>query len=318
VSVLLSTALAQGADSIANGLLPEEVVAGFEHRVDAMFRAESGRPLVRFKKLPPLEPGCWNFAKIAQDRPDYRNLKYNGLTPAGHYRGWNAYFVAYCRERARKGMLIEMMSGIYNFYDSGDSHVRQAAGMFLDLYFAYWAEEQIDGISGGGILRDSYCDPSFIMGTPMCLARPLGDWSANSAKNRWQGVIFAGEHDARIVAVVRPTDNQVAMNQFWSVQSKGSLITQKLKECKGGAEMIVWMSKAGLSSPVEEDGVVFVEAAGAYAAVRVMRGGFKWMKAKFDTERFIPETSTMILNADYNSGIVTISKGERKKVLDFH
>jgi len=52
---------------------------------------------------------------------------------------------------------------------------------------------------GGGILRYSYCDPAFIMGTPMTAARPLEDWAAISAQNRWQGLIFAGEHDARIV-----------------------------------------------------------------------------------------------------------------------
>ena len=90
---------------------------------------------------------------------------------------------------------------------------------------------------GGGILRYSYCDPAFIMGTPMTEARPLEDWAAISTQNRWQGVIFAGEHDARIVPIVRPKDNRVAMNAQWSVQSKGSLITQKLKHHKDGAEM---------------------------------------------------------------------------------
>ena len=113
---------------------------------------------------------------------------------------------------------------------------------------------------GGGILRYSYCDPAFIMGTPMTAARPLEDWAAISSQNRWQGVIFAGEHDARIVPIVRPKDNRRALNAQWSVQSKGSLITQKLKHHKGGAEMIVWMSNDGLSVPVEEDGIVFVEA----------------------------------------------------------
>jgi hypothetical protein len=254
----------------------------------------------------------------------------------------------------------------------------------------------------GGILRYSFCDPSFIMGTPMTPARPLGDWAAISAQNRWQGVIFAGEHDARIVPIVRPEDNRVALNAFWSVQRKGTLITQKLRYNQGGAEMIVWMSKEGLSTPVEENGVVFVEAGGAYAAIRVAKDGFKWrndalggsgpdkithttppgrmmflnneyapvilevmaksdvksfdaFKAKvkacelsfdgpvlnyrtiysdrltFDTSaREVPSINgqpvnyapkkvfeSPFLNAEWNSGIVTITKGKRKKVLDF-
>ena len=454
----------------------------------------------------------WHFSKLARNLPEYRNLKFDdGATAEDHYRAWNEYFIAYCRERARKSLCIEMMSdgynatlirGFYNFYDFGDPPVQRSAKMFLDLYFAYWAQEQIGGhmggggsrrkgekafyqnrdhgnaplawfyfaigkqptvngqdvnaalsayrpptvvadiasdvkgrgryevrqrtqglgkqghsfpmvavaskapnqlrTDGGGILRYSFCDPAFILGTPMTEARPLSDWVAISAQNRWQGVIFAGEDDARIVPLVRPEDNKVVLNAQWSVQSKGSLITQKLKYHKGGAEMNVWMSEKGLSAPVEEDGVVFVEAEGAWAAIRVSDGGFTWkdgsytvkaedgstrktppgrimalkdeyapvilevmaksdldsfdtFKAKvkgcemsmdgailryttiysdlltFDTSfektpsingkpvNYAPKKvfESPFLNADYNSGIVTISKGKRKKVLEF-
>lgn len=44
-------------------LTPEAVVAGFEQRVDAMFRAESGKPLVRAKKQKPLDPGRGNYVR---------------------------------------------------------------------------------------------------------------------------------------------------------------------------------------------------------------------------------------------------------------
>ena len=96
------------------------------------------------------------------------------------------------------------------------------------------------------------------------------------------------------------------MNAQWSVQSKGSLITQKLKHHKGGAEMIVWMSKEGLSTPVEEDGVVYVEAEGAYAAIRVAKGGFKWMAGEFKTDRFVPENATVIPNDEYAPVILEV------------
>jgi hypothetical protein len=454
----------------------------------------------------------WHFAKYAKDMPEYRNKKCDdGATLAQHFKVWNEYFVEYCRERARKGICVEMRSdgyntklikGFYNFYDFGDEDVKRAAGMILDLYFAYWAEEQIVGhmggggsrikgnnaftqirkhgnavlawlyfamgeqpelsgheinallseyrppavivdiardtmgrgtyeirqrvqglgeqgdtfphmdrpdqqpnkfhINGGGLLRYSYCNPSFIIGTPMAAARPLADWVAISSQSRWQGVIFAGEHDPRIVPIPRAKDNRVAFNQFWSVQSKGSLITQKLKTSKGAAEMMVWISKNGLDKPVEEDDVVFVEAPGAYAAIRVSKGGFKLeeqvfkgtreegtsyttppayvmtpaneyaplileVMSKSDVKSFADfkarvkasslkmdgpvlhfrsiygdamtldtsyqETPTIngepinyapkkvfdspFLQADYNSGVVTISKGDREKVLDF-
>ncbi|MDD7985155.1 hypothetical protein PQO01_09355 [Lentisphaera marina] len=491
---------------VAQAATPEEVIAGFDARVEQMFKAESGKPLVRDKKYPPIKPGrgnrvrwysysmvayaarclylneslepanaalvenaqhyldhpkdindresfhwhasevmrllemygpkgtespgrlsqetvdiclkpifmyadqfsnrweykksktwhiyesenhhamsfstCWQFARIARNHPDYKNVKYaGGLTPAQHYEAWNNYFITYCRERAKKGLFIEMMSGgynstlikgIYNFYDFGEPEVKRAAGLLLDLYFAYFAQEQIDGIQGGGksriyyeqglpselvsgikelvwyyfgigevphvsghdlnaalsdyrppavvadlvldvkgrgryevkqfprglgqsgdrnpyrmmvdnggIQRYSYCDPSFILGTPMVAARPLEDWAAISSQNRWQGVIFSGETPSRIVPIPRPIDNRVALNGFWSVQRKGCLITQKLKSNRGAAEMIVWMSQDGLSEPVDEEGVIFVEAPGAYAAVRVGQNGYTLSEEDF-------------------------------------
>jgi hypothetical protein len=41
--------------------------------------------------------------------------------------------------------------------------------------------------------------------------------------------------------------------------------------------MRVWFSGEGLSAPSEERGWVFAEARGAYAAVRVVRGGTRWV-----------------------------------------
>jgi len=102
----------------------------------------------------------WYFAKLAKDHPDYQNLTYAGtLKPAGHYEKWNQYAITYFRERAKKGMLIERMSGkynsslmkgVYNMYDFGNDDVKAAAGKFLDLFFAYFSQEQFDGIQGGG------------------------------------------------------------------------------------------------------------------------------------------------------------------------
>lgn len=328
---------------------------------------------------------CWHFAKLARDREAFQSLTYDDRASVDkHDHAWNRYIPAYCLERARKGVCVEMMSdhynwalvkGFFNIYDFGDPQVRQAAGMFLDLFFAYWAQEQINGVQGGGrsriyfhealqgnlepgiapvawlyfgmgeqppvhgfyvnaalsgyrppavvvdialdvagrgryevrqraqglgtrgrstarvnegdvpnrlrtdgggIIRYSYCDPAFILGTPMCQARPLEDWTAISAQNRWQGVIFADGDDARIVPMVRPATGHVTMNAFWSAQSKGCLITQMNDHHRGGETMMVWVSREGLSELVEERGWTFVESAGAYAAFRAAWGEVNW------------------------------------------
>ena len=326
----------------------------------------------------------WHFAKLAKEHPEYRDRKFDdGATAAEHYRAWNDYIVVYCRERARKGVCVEMMcpgynsvwlKGFFNFHDFGDERVSKAAGLLIDLYLAYWAQEQINGVAGGGksrirgvkgfksvrhgvpglaslyfgvgeapeqlmgnlnvalsdyrppavvadialnsrgdgayvvrqraqglgttgkthhtatgasmpsklrtdgggIVRYSYCDPAFTIGTLMTEARPMKDWVAISSQGRWQGVVFDGHRDARIIPIVRlGKKSRDVLNGQWAVQSKGSLLTHKLKDNKGGGGMIVWMSLEGLEVPVTEDGIVFVEAEGAYTAIRVIGSKFK-------------------------------------------
>ncbi|GAA5479415.1 hypothetical protein [Haloferula helveola] len=325
----------------------------------------------------------WHFAKLAKDRPDYRDRTLDGgVTLKDHYRAWSDYIIVYCRERAKKGINIEIMcpgynsvwlKGFYNFRDFGEPEVRRSVDMLLDLYWASWSQEQLNGVEGGGktrirgvngfsasrhgiptlawlyfgigqkptiiqgeinailsnyeppavvaeiahsarmhgpyevrqraqglgeqgvgdailnegskpnrfrtegggIVRYSYCDPAFTIGTLMTEARPVSDWVAISAQSRWQGVIFPDNPHARIVPVVRPAGKaRDVLNGHWSVQSKGCLITQKLKGNKSGGPMIVWMPEKGMAAPVREDDLVFVETEGAYALIRVAGSDF--------------------------------------------
>lgn len=106
----------------------------------------------------------WHFAKLAKDRPEYRTATYNdGGTVADHYNAWTAYIKTYCAERAKKGLFIEMqndgyngilLKGLYNVYDfSEDNILKNQVRQLMDLYWAYWAQEQIDGVVGGGKTR---------------------------------------------------------------------------------------------------------------------------------------------------------------------
>ena len=78
-------------------------------------------------------------------------------------------------------------------------------------------------------------------------------------------------------------------NQHWSVQKKGTLITQKLETGRFSyqtGESRVWMSGKGLSEPVERDGWVFVESDGAYAGVRVV-GEYAWDESDPEEGRWL-------------------------------
>jgi hypothetical protein len=321
----------------------------------------------------------WHFAKIARGRKDFCDRLYDdGRKAADHYEAWNRYTKLYLLERARRGLFIELMStaynstllkGVFNLHDfAEDPELKRKAGLFLDLYFAYWGQEQFAGISGGGkariyddtqlgssalgyvffglgdapafqsellaalttryrpalvvvdiasdregrgvyevrqgplglaadrrhaqppdyhvrtdaggILRYAYCTPDFILGTAMSEARPAQEWTMISSQNRRQGVLFEGEPVAVISPQCEAVRDHRAYNAQWSVQRKGTLICQKLRTSVGAGATRTWFSARGLSSPVEEKGWVFTESKGAYAALRVVRGGARWVASE--------------------------------------
>ena len=375
----------------------------------------------------------WHFAKIARNKPEYRALKLDGgSTLEEYYHAWNDYIVVYCRERAKKGVSIEIMcpgynavwlKGFHNFRDFGTPEVRRSAEMLLDLYWAYWAQEQLHGVEGGGkarirgvngfkhsahgipalgwfyfglgekpgdisgeinallsdyqppavvadialsaraegpyeirqraqglgkqgaenavmtdgmtpnrfrtdgggIVRYSYCDPAFTIGTLMTEARPLEDWVHISAQSRWQGVVFGDSPGARIVPVVRPAGKaRDVLNGHWSVQSKGSLITQKLKGHKAGGPMIVWMPADGMGDPVRDGDLVFIETQGAYAAIRVVGSAFELTEKEVSNpsiegpERVAPPGRVILPKDDFAPVILEVmAKKDLKGMVDF-
>lgn len=102
----------------------------------------------------------WGAAQIFKDHPEYRNRRYaDGSTPAEMAAAFDEYFKAYTRERATKGLLVEIASPTYAKYSlntwynladfAEDPVLRRRANMLLDVYWADWAIEQIDGVRGG-------------------------------------------------------------------------------------------------------------------------------------------------------------------------
>jgi len=86
--------------------------------------------------------------------------KYNSKD---HYEAWVAFWKEYLRERARRGFFVEKnspgymgytLSFIQDLYDfSEDAGLKKMAGMFLDLFWSEWAQDQLGGVRGGGKTR---------------------------------------------------------------------------------------------------------------------------------------------------------------------
>jgi hypothetical protein len=86
-------------------------------------------------------------------------------TAADHYREWVGYFEEFFAERAGKGFFLEVASPGYmavsvsyltDIYDlCEDPGLVEITGNFLDLVWADWAQDQLNGVRGGSKTRVS-------------------------------------------------------------------------------------------------------------------------------------------------------------------
>jgi hypothetical protein len=103
--------------------------------------------------------GFWGAAQIFAQHTDYKNRRYaDGTTPAQMVVAFNEYYKRFARNTAAAGLLVECNSaynkytlgGWYNMADfADDRELRHRMAMLLDLYWADWAIEEIDGVRGG-------------------------------------------------------------------------------------------------------------------------------------------------------------------------
>lgn len=105
----------------------------------------------------------WHFSKLLMASDAYKNQRYNdGYNAAQHYEAWTKYIKYYLKERARKGLFVEFANELYvqeplksfiTCHDFGDAEMKELTRKFLDLYWATWAQEQLNGVRGGSMAR---------------------------------------------------------------------------------------------------------------------------------------------------------------------
>ena len=102
---------------------------------------------------------------------------------------------------------------------------------------------------------------------------PAAEWRSGPPA-LFRGVTFRG--GGRVFATPYDANGKSILNGFWSVQSKGSMISQRLPRRKRGEgasqDWRVFFSKAGLTRAVREDRWFFAEAPNAFVGVCVVDG----------------------------------------------
>ena len=105
------------------------------------------------------------YARHAVDGPEGRADYGDGkkYTAADHYKAWVRYFDEYFTERAKRGFFLEVAANEYmgvtishlnDIYDlCEDAALSEKAGKFLDVVWADWAQDQLNGVRGGAKTR---------------------------------------------------------------------------------------------------------------------------------------------------------------------
>ena len=125
----------------------------------------------------------------------------------------------------------------------------------------------------GHVLKYSWCEEDFILGT--CMRPPLDEaaWPLGSTQSWHHGLLIKGENIAeRVVPKVLLQDT---FNEQYAVQSKGTLICRRLPSQRNGdAPMGVFIS-SGLTPYLQcEDNIVLINSPKVHVAIRFARGGF--------------------------------------------
>jgi hypothetical protein len=124
----------------------------------------------------------------------------------------------------------------------------------------------------GHVLRYSWCEKDFILGT--CMRPPLdaSAWPIGSTQSWHHGLLIEGDNMAeRVVPKVLLQDT---FNEQYAVQSKGTLICRRLpSERNGNAPMGVFIS-SGLAERMQREGNdVFINNPKSHVAVRFVTEG---------------------------------------------
>ena len=106
---------------------------------------------------------AWGAARLLARDPVYANLKYaDGSTPVQQDQAWTEFLAEKLAERVRRGLCVEIASdgygkytlqNWYNYADFAAEPLKSAAKAVLDVWWADWATEQLDGVRGGAKAR---------------------------------------------------------------------------------------------------------------------------------------------------------------------
>lgn len=160
------------------------------------------------------------------------------------------------------------------------------------------------------VLRRGFATPDYILGSAALHPAFTDDTSSGF---RWQGVVFAGDPLARIGFEVVPSKSKDwhGFHPFFSLQDRNVLITRAWAPVPPNptsahpAHLRVYFSPT-LDEVTEEGGWIFVKDGGAFAAVKVVAGGYEWTPAWQHAGTVSKDNRAFITLNDENAAVILV------------
>ena len=182
--------------------------------------------------------------------------------------------------------------------------------------------------------RLTYVSKNFVMGTHILPYLHRNKWVEISSQNRWNNVIFSAAPNSRLFPLVSPNPNKIAKvyNAEYAFQYQGTMISRKIHNAYSrntGTEMRVFFSDdltVEEQAPGAKDDWLFVQASGAYAAVKGLHGTYSWDDDNYI--RFAVDTTPVIIEVveqanfdsydDFKQAILNRNIKDSASVLSFN
>jgi hypothetical protein len=160
------------------------------------------------------------------------------------------------------------------------------------------------------VLRRGFCTPDYILGSAALNPAFTDDTSSGF---RWQGVVFASDPLARIGFEVEPAQKKDwhGFNNFFSLQDRNVLITQKWSPVPPNpttanpAHLRLYFSPT-LDDAQEDDGWIFVKDGSAFAAVKVVYGGYDWTPKWKHADAITKDNKAFITLKEENAPVILV------------
>jgi hypothetical protein len=161
------------------------------------------------------------------------------------------------------------------------------------------------------VVRRGFCTPGYVLGSAALDPRWLDDTSMGF---RWQGMVFADDPLSRIGFEVLPAKRKDwhGFNPFFSIQDRNVLITQKWvpippnPPTANPSYLRIYFSPT-LDLVQEEGGWIFAKGGNAFAAVKVVAGGYQWTPAWQHADTITEETKAFVTLDTENAPVILIA-----------